>query len=112
MKKVQGLFFITAFLLAVFGAVTVIRLGQNPEMRILYIVYALLMFGDALAMFIIGLYIDRKISAVFWLALLVPSLNIILTIFDQFGVVDFLFTLLNFAIFMELLVRRKELLPQ
>jgi hypothetical protein len=70
------------------------------------------MFGDALAMLLFGLFIDRKISAVFWLALLVLSLNITLTIFDQFGLVDFLFTLLNFAIFMMLLVHRKEILPQ
>lgn len=112
MKNIQVLFFITALVLAAFSAVTIMRLDQNPEMKTVYIIYALLMFGDALAMLLFGLYIDRKIRAVFWLALLVPGLNIILTIFDQFGLVDFLFTLLNFAIFMALLMRRKEILPQ
>ena len=112
MKTIQTLFFITTFVLAAFGAVTIMRLGQNPQMKTAYIVYALLMFGDALAMLLFGLFIDRKIRAVFWLALLVLGLNITLTIFDQFGLVDFLFTLLNFAIFMMLLVRRKEILPQ
>lgn len=112
MKNIQALFFITAFVLAVFGAITIMRLDLNPQMKTTYMVYALLMFGDALAMLLFGLFIDRKIRAVFWLALLVPGLNIILTIFDQFGLADFLFTLLNFAIFIALLVRRKEILPQ
>ena len=112
MKNIPALFFINAFVLAAFGAVTIMRLDQNPEMKTTYIVYALLMFGDALAMLLFGLFIDRKIRAVFWLALLVSGLNITLTIFDQFGLVDFLFTLLNFAIFMMLLFHRKEILPQ
>jgi uncharacterized protein YacL len=111
-KNIQALFFITALVLAVFGAVTIMRMDQNPQMKTINIIYALLMFGDTLAMLLFGLFIDRKIRAVFWLALLVLGLNITLTIFDQFGLVDFLFTLLNFAIFMALLSRRKEILPQ
>jgi lysylphosphatidylglycerol synthetase-like protein (DUF2156 family) len=88
------------------------RVDPNSDMKIMYTVYAVLMLGDALAMLICGLYINRQKKAVYWFAVIVLSLNIILTIFDQFGLIDFLFVLLNIITLIPLLVLRKEFLPQ
>lgn len=109
---IKYLFFITAVLLAVLGLGSFMRVNTNPEMMIVYALYALLFFGDAIAMLVCGLYINRKIKPIFWFAVTVLSLNIILTIFDQFGLVDFLFLLLNLITLIPLLVLRKELLSQ
>lgn len=109
---VRYLFFITAIVLLVFGAGSFMRMNGNPDMKIIYGIYAVLMFGDAIAMLICGLYINRQMKAIFGFAVMVLSLNIVLTIFDQFGLIDLLFLLLNVITLVALLVFRKEFLPQ
>jgi hypothetical protein len=42
----------------------------------------------------------------------VLSLNIALTVFDQFGLADLLFVLLNIGTLAALIIHRKEFLPQ
>jgi hypothetical protein len=106
------LFFVTAVVLVVFGINSFMRDNPNPDMKLVYDVYGALMLGDALAMLICGLYINRQIKAVYLFAVIVLSFNIIVTIFDQFGLIDFLFVLLNVITLIPLLVLRKELLPQ
>ena len=78
----------------------------------IYKVYAILMFGDALVMLLCGLLLNRKFSGIFWIAVTILSLNIILTIFDQFGLIDLFFVLLNSSTLGLLLILRKEFLPQ
>jgi hypothetical protein len=109
---VQYSFFFTTFVLAVFGVNSFLRITPNPDLKVLYTVYAILMFGDAIAMLLCGLFINRRIPAVFWFAVTVLSLNIMLTIFDQFGLVDLLFVLLNTSTLGLVLNLRKEFLPQ
>jgi len=109
---VHYLFFITAIALVILGAGSFLRVDPKPDMKIIYAVYGILMLGDALAMLICGLYINRQIKTVYWFAVTVLSLNIILTIFDQFGLIDFLFSLLNVITLTLLLFLRKEFLPQ
>jgi uncharacterized protein YacL len=109
---VRYLFFITAIALVILSVGSLMRDNPNPDMKIMYNMYAVLMLGDALAMLICGLYINRQIKAVFWFAVIVLSLNIVLTIFDQFGLIDFLFVLLNIITLALLFILRKELLPQ
>jgi hypothetical protein len=109
---VRSLFFITAAVLVTLGAGTFMRLDNNPSMKILYVVYAVLMLGDALAMLLCGLYIKQQPKMVYGFAVIVLSLNIVLTVFDQFGLVDLLFSLLNLATLIPLLLFRKEFLPQ
>ena len=109
---VRHLFFITAIILAVFGIGSFMRVYANPGMGIVHILYAVLMFGDAVAMLVCGLQINRQMKSVYWFAVIVLNLNIILTVFDQFGVVDLLFLLLNVVILLVLIVLRKELLPR
>ena len=104
-------FFLTALVLVIFGVNSLMRFNPNPDMPI-YVVYAVLMLGDALAMLLCGLFINRRIPTVFWFAVTVLSLNIILTICDQFGLIDLLFVMLNTSTLGLLINLRRELLPQ
>jgi hypothetical protein len=109
---VQYSFFLTALVLAGFGANSLTRSSPTPDMESIYKVYAVLMLGDALAMFLCGLFLNKKIPVVFWFAVTIVSLNIILTICDQFGLVDLLFVILNTSTLGLLVNLRKEFLPQ
>lgn len=109
---VRSLFFITAIVLAVFGAGSFMRANGNPDLKIAYIIYAVLMFGDAIAMLVCGLYIGRQMKVIYWFGVIVLLFNLILTIFDQFGLIDLLFSLLNAVTLAALIAARKELLPQ
>ena len=109
---VRYLFVIAAIELVIFGAGSMMRVADNPDMKNIYISYAVLMFGDAIAMLIFSFYIHRQIKAVYGSAVIFLSLNIILTIFDQFGLIDILFVFLNAMILAALYILRKELLPQ
>ncbi len=84
---------------------------MGTDLRI-YILYSVLMAGDAVCMFICGLFLARKTKLFFWFAVIVLSLNIVLTIFDQFGLADLLFVLLNIGTLSSLIIHRKEFLPQ
>ena len=103
-KTVGSLFFVTAFVLAVFGGASFSRALANP----IYNLYAVLMFVDAAVMLVCGLYINRHTQAVYWFAVMALTLNIVLTIFDQIGLVDILFAALNFVTLMALVSSRKE----
>jgi hypothetical protein len=109
---VQYLFFFTALVLTAFGVNSMFRVSPNPDLKMIYMMYAILILGDALAMLFCGLLIKGRIKAVFWFAATILSLDIVLTIFDQFGLIDFLFSLLNIITLTLLLVLRKEFLPQ
>lgn len=109
---VRYLLFVTAIELVIFGVGTLLRISESPNLRSIYIAYAVLMFGDALVMAVCGFYIERKIKIVYWLAATILSLNIILTIFDPFGLIDILFVFLNALTLVALYILRKELLPQ
>ena len=111
MQVTRFLFFLTAVILAVFSVLSFLRSFMGVDLRI-YIVYSILMAADAGCMFVCGLFLNRKIKLLFWFAFTLLGLNILLTIFDQFGVVDFLFVLLNMATLAALIIFRKELLPQ
>ena len=86
------------------------RVNENTGMRIFYIFYAVFMLGDAFAMLFCGLYINRKMKLVFWFAVIVLGLNIVLILFDQFGLVDLLFSLFNLITLAALIILRKEFL--
>ena len=106
---VRYLFFVNAAVLLVFGIGTLLRITQNPDSRIMYLVYAVLMFADAAVMLACGLYITGRRKLIYRLAAAVLCLNIILTITDQFWVIDFLFLLLNAVALGFLVAGRKEI---
>jgi hypothetical protein len=95
----------------VFGVNSMFRASPDTNLKAIYMVYAVLMLGDALAMLACGFFIRGRIPAVFWSAVTLLSLNIILTICDQFGLIDMLFVLLNASTLGLLVNLRKEFLP-
>ena len=102
------LLIVTAAILDVLAIGSLMRISDNPDMGIVYAIYAFLMFADAAALLVCGLWLNRQKAWVYWLAVVVLSLNIVLTIFDQFGVIDFLFVTLNAITLSFLLAGRKQ----
>lgn len=94
-----------------FGIGSILRIGANPNRAVLYIFYAFIMFGDAAAMLLCVFLLNKRKQYAFLLSMIVLSLNVFLTIFDQFGLVDLLFFLLNLITLAMLIIARKEFLP-
>lgn len=92
---VRCLLIFTAAILFLLGAATFMRTNAHPDMKVMYLIYAILMLGDGVVMFASGLLINKQKKQIYWFTVIVLGLNIILTIFDQFGMIDFLFVLLN-----------------
>jgi uncharacterized membrane protein len=110
-QMVRPLFLVTILILIVFGIGSLLRINDNPARVSLYIFYAAIMFGDAAAMaFCLSQLKNRKPWA-FYLTVFVLCMNIFPTIFDQFGLVDLLFLLLNLITLIALVISRKEFLP-
>ena len=104
------LFLFTIAILVVFGTGSLLRISDNPDRTALYIFYALAMFGDALLMGICAWQLLKRTKFVFFFSVFVLALNIIPTIFDQFGFADLLFVLLNLVTLVALIVARKDFL--
>ena len=104
------LFLLTVAILIVFGIGSLLRVGDNPDRTVLYAFYAFAMFGDALLMGVCAWQLPRKTRLVFFFSVCVLALNIIPTIFDQFGLADLLFVLLNIATLVALVIARKDFL--
>ena len=101
----------TVAILVVLGIGSFARVGENAENIPLYILYAFMMFGDAIAMLVCAVLLNRKTKWIFSLTVVVLCLNIFPTIFDQFGLVDLLFLLLNLFTLIFLISASKEFLP-
>ena len=97
--------------LVVLGIGSLLRIGSNPDHTVLYVFYAAIMFVDAAAMLFCGLQLNKRTKLIFSLSVFVLMLNILPAIFDQFGLADLLFLLLNLITLAFLLIARKEFLP-
>lgn len=104
------LFLLTMAILVIFGISSLLHIGDNSARTTLYIFYALIMFGDALLMGGCAWQLPKRTKFIFYFSIFVLTLNIIPTIFDQFGLVDLLFVLLNVATLVLLILVRKEFL--
>jgi uncharacterized membrane protein HdeD (DUF308 family) len=107
---VRYLLIFTAAILFILSTATFLRTNPNPDMKVIYLVYGILMLSDGVAMLVSGLWINKR--QIYWFSVIVLSLNIILTIFDQFGLIDLLFVLLNAITLFFLFRFHKEFLPQ
>lgn len=107
----RSLFLLTAAILVVFGVGSLLRIGAKPENTSLYTFYAILMFGDAAVMAFSAWQLPKRTKFIFYFSIVVLALNIFPTIFDQFGVMDLLFVLVNIATLTFLIPARKEFLP-
>ena len=105
------LFWVTVAVLVVLGVGSLLRIGGNPERSGLYIFYSLVFFGDALLFGVCAWQFPKRTKLIFFFSVIVLAANILSTIFDQFGMADLLFILLNFATLTFLIISRKEFLP-
>ena len=102
------LFLFTFAVLVVFGVGSLLRIFTNPDRAVLYVFYAVVMFGDAVLMGFCAWQLPKRTKFIFYFSIFVLALNIIPTIFDQFGLADLLFVLLNIATLVSLIISRKE----
>jgi hypothetical protein len=110
-QSARYLFLFTFVILIVLGIGSLLRIGANPAHTVLYIFYAVIMFIDAVAMLFCGLLLNKRTKLIFFLSIIVLAGNILPTIFDQFGLADLLFVLLNLITLAFLLIARKEFHP-
>ena len=104
------LFGFTVAILVVLGVGFLLRIGDNPERSRLYIFYSVVFFGDALLFGVYTWQLPKRTKLIFYFSIFVLAANIIPTIFDQFGLADLLFVLLNFATFFSLITYRRKFL--
>ena len=106
------LFLFTVIVLIVLGVGSLLRIGDNPERSGLYIFYSIAFFGDALLFGVCAWQLPKKTKFIFFFSVFVLAANIVPTIFDQFGLADLLFVLLNIATLASLIISRKEFFPE
>lgn len=107
----RSFFLLIVALLLVFGVGSLSRIAANSDRATLYGFYAFAMFGDALALLVCMWLLYKRMKFAFHISVAVPAVNILLTIFDQFGLIDLLFVMLNLITLVLLIAAREEFLP-
>lgn len=102
------LFIVLAATLDILAIGSFMRINTNPDKGVMYGLYAFLMFIDAALMLICAFGINKQKKQLYQFSVIILALNIILTIFGQFGIVDLLFLLINtFTLYILLAFREK-----
>lgn len=109
-QSARYLFMVTVAILVALGIGSLLRMGGGSDRTVLYVFYALVMFGDAALMAFCAWQLPKRTKFIFYFSVIVLALNIFPTIFDQFGLADLLFVLLNIATLVFLILARKEFL--
>ncbi len=104
LKLTQALFFANAIVWFLFGVMSLIRVMEAGNA--LRWVLTIMMVANAAILLWLGVTIADGQSQVFFLAIVYTALNIVLSITDQFGWVDFLVLLLNLCLLGLLFVTR------
>lgn len=92
----RAVFFINALVWLVFGLLSLfLALEVGTATRW---IYSLLMVANAAVLFWFGRTIASGRNSIFFIAILYIALNVILSITDQFGMVDALILLLNLCL--------------
>jgi len=102
---------LTVAILLFFGLGTLANLGSHPDMMGVFIFYAFAMFVEAAVLLFCFFGLKKRSKRIFWLTAAILAVNIIATIFDQVGMIDILYMLLNFVTLTALYFSRKEFLP-
>lgn len=102
---------ITAAVLAFFSVASLTRIGVNPDAAGWVAIYAFIMLIESSILVFCYFRLLRRSKSVFWMAIVILGLNIILPVFDQVGPADVLFILLNAATLWRLYAARSEFLP-
>lgn len=103
-RAAQSQFYVLAALWGIIGAVSLGRLQSGEASSGLVIV--VLMLGNIAALLVCGVGLGSGRSAFFYLSLAVLLVNIVLTVTDQFGLIDLLTLILEVFLFGWLLYAR------
>lgn len=74
------------------------RISGKPDQSTVMLGIAILMFGNVGALILCGLIVGKRSRWAFLFALVVLSVNIVLTVTDQFGLIDLITMLIDLAI--------------
>ena len=107
----QSLFYLNAIIWLAIGVASLIRMSNDsPELVVIMGVIAALMFGNAAAMVWSGFGLGKGGKYYYFVALAVISINIILTVTDEFGIYDLITLVIDMIIFGILIAIRKNYL--
>lgn len=109
-KITQALFFLNVVIWLAFGAVSVTWMinHQEPNQAAAAAIVTIFVFGNAAAMLISGLGLGTHSRWLYYLAVAVIVVNIILTFTDQFGWADFITLVIDVIIFILLIIIRRR----
>lgn len=103
---------LAAAILTYFGLGTLMNLGNHPQMIGWYAAYALFAFIQAAILLFCYYRLKQRSKKIFWLAIIILGANVVLTIFDQVGVIDIIYMLINLAALITLYLSRKDYRPE
>lgn len=107
----RTLLILTVAVLIVFSVGSILRIISDPERAGLYTFYAFAMFTEAGLISLCAWWLRNRTRGAFFFTSLILSINILLTIFDQLGLADLVFVLMNLATLIALLAARQEFFP-
>ena len=110
-KAAQALFILMGLIWIIFGVATLVRMGSsgmNPTITLWII--AILMFGNAGVLLFLGWGIGRQNKMFFYLGILVLTINIFLTVTDEFGMFDLITLIIDLVLLILLIVNRSRYL--
>jgi hypothetical protein len=108
-KTAQALFFLNAAIWLLLGVISLVRMASSGSVQVITaLVIAVLMFGNAGAMLVSGIGLSKQQRLVYFFAIAVLVVNIILTITDQFGVVDLITLILDLFLLGLLVATRSQ----
>ena len=98
-------------ILTYFGLGTLMNLGSHPDLMVWFVMYTLLAFVESAILLFCYFRLKTQSKKIFWLTIIILGANIIATIFDQVGIIDIIFMLINLIALIALYLSRKEFLP-
>lgn len=101
------LLLISAFL-SVISILTLTRLGERPEMAGWYAISSIFMLVDSVIVLVCYFGLRKPSKRILQVSFIL-LMNMVLTIFDQIGIVDIIFIVLNLAALVLLYLSRKEI---
>jgi hypothetical protein len=108
-KTAQILFFINALIWLGFGLYTLVGMASRYPGQIVVYIVGVLMLGNVAAMALSGFLLGKQ-NKMFFFAIFVLFINILLTFTDQFGLFDLATFVLDLVLLATLISIRKQYL--
>ena len=111
-RVARGLFLVNAVIWILLGVATLMRMaGGSTSLGSAAWIISILMFANACVMLWVGVGIGKQQRRFYYLALAVLAVNIVLTVTDQVGLLDWITLCLDVALFALLVATRARYLP-